>query len=204
MKYLEYLGEEMTLKLRLQRYSHKLFRIPSVFIIVGGLICGIGPMPASAVPYEPTVNGSPTITVEKKPIYTSALTEHIQQTQTRRICTALQKVDLPHISSTTTVRAVQAHGAWNRGDCNADWAVVTTQIDQQGIFNFFFAVGTQGNGMLQSTVGMPTGAKNRVTAQYVCNGTDVKRYRAWTDVDIVGIADLSNKVYSAEVNLACG
>lgn len=177
----------------------RLARSVLVGITAVGLLFSLAPSTATAKPVTDESN----VTVGEKHIKAPAA-EAGAKPEDAWICTALQKVDLPHISSTASVRAVQAHGAWNKGDCKSDAAVVTTQIDRQGFLNNFFAVGTQGKGTLQSTDGMPSGAKNRVTAQYVCQGTGQGRFRAWTDVDVIGIADLPNKVYSSETNIACG
>jgi len=193
----------MTLNLISRRRSRELFRLSAVALTVGAPIFGSGFAPANALTPEPAGDGS-NVTVEEKRIYAPPATEGAAQSRAPWVCIALQKVDLPHISSTSSVRAVQAHGAWNRGDCKSDAAVVTTQVDKQGFLNNFFAVGVQGKGTLRSTDGMPSGANSRVTARYVCNGTAQGRFRAWTDVDVIGVPDLPNKTYSSETNIACG
>ncbi|WP_394938416.1 hypothetical protein [Psychromicrobium sp. YIM B11713] len=187
------------MKILSQGAAKRLTRNLAIGVVAVGLLASFAPASATAKP----IGGDDTVTVGEKHIKTSSA-ESGGTPEDAWICTALQKVDLPHISSTASVRAVQAHGAWNKGDCQSDAAVVTTQIDRQGFLNNFFAVGTQGKGTLQSTNGMPSGSNNRVTAQYVCQGTGQGRFRAWTDVDVIGIADLPNKVYSAETNIACG
>lgn len=194
----------MTLNLISRRRFRGLFRLSVVTLTVGTLIFGSGLVTANAVTSEPVGDGSG-VTIGEKRIYSPPASEGAAQPRAAWVCTALQKVDLPHISFTSAVRAVQAHGAWNRGDCKSDAAVVTTQVDKQlGPLGFFFAVGVQGKGTLRSTNGIPSGANNRVTTRYVCNGTGQGRFRAWTDVDVIGIADAPNKTYSPETNIACG
>jgi hypothetical protein len=127
---------------------------------------------------------------------------------TQAICVAVQRVDYPHISTSnpTGPRAVQAHGNWDKGNCNATLADVTTQIDRKNPIGLFQAVGKQGKGRLApNPKGLTSGGAGRVTARYDCNGTAKAPFRAWTSIDMVGIADTPNKQYSpATESMACG
>ena len=126
------------------------------------------------------------------------------------VCIFAMKVDNPHISTfptnTTTLRAVQAHGAWRDDSCGKARANVKTQLDRRGFLNQFFAVGTQGTGFVKSSAGrkMPTGSSYRVTARYVCKGRAGADFRAWTDVDVPGWLDTPAKIYSNETCQYCG
>lgn len=117
-------------------------------------------------------------------------------------CQFDQRVDSPHISNSDGPRAVQAHGNWGNKNCNYSAAIVKTQLDKENSLGFFIAVGRPGEGTLPPEKGMGRGSK--VTARYECQGTTENTFRAWTDVDILGIADLPNKVYSANADRACG
>lgn len=71
---------------------------------------------------------------------------------------------------------------------------MTTQVDKDKALGVYVAVGTQSVGTLPL---MPNlGSANRVTVRYVCDGTSPNWFRAWADVDVIGSADLSNKMYS--------
>jgi len=122
------------------------------------------------------------------------------------LCTALQKVDWPHISSSSSELATQAHGAWNQGNCKSDTANVSVQIDRINWLGLYVGVGVRGKGVIKSSAGrsMPTGKNFRVTAHYTCKGTKQAKFRAWVDVDVIGIADAANKTYSGNPEIACG
>lgn len=130
------------------------------------------------------------------------------EASTQEICVAIKRVDYPHISTSTpsAPRAVQAHGNWDRGTCAANLADVTTQIDRKNPIGLFQAVGTQGTARLApNPSGLTSGGAGRVTARYECNGSAGAPFRAWTSIDMVGIADFQDKLYSpATSDIACG
>ncbi len=137
---------------------------------------------------------------EKSPTGTNTLTA-------AGICTAFGIVDYVHISTSTpsAPRAAQSHGAWNKGNCSATLADVTTQIDRKNPIGLFQAVGTQGKKRLPSEPSMGLPSSNRVTARYACNGTAKAPFRSWTSFDMVGIADTQTPTYSpATGNIDCG
>lgn len=167
-------------------------------------------LPTSA--YATTVNDSPAgpdasdITVGE--VYGSPEDSASEsEVSTRAICVALNLVDYPHISTSRpgTPLAVQAHGGWNKGGCNATLADVTTQIDRKNPIGLFQAVGAQGKGRLPSQADESLPSSNRVTARYECNGTAGAPFRAWTNIDMVGLADTQTPTYSPATNdIACG
>lgn len=114
------------------------------------------------------------------------------------LCSADQLVDYAHISKSPP-RAVQAHGWWRNVNCKATLAKVTVQVQKKNVLGLWVDVGQPGS----STVASGGGAGNRATARYTCNGTGTHTFRAWVDVDIVGVADLPNKTYSGAQTLAC-
>lgn len=118
------------------------------------------------------------------------------------ICQFDQRVDWAHISSTSTQRAVQSHGNWGNKNCNYTLARVKTQIDKRNFLGAYYAVGTPGVGDLPPKSSLTS--TGRVTGRYVCNGTKTNSFRSWTDVDVYGILDAPNKVYSTPRDLDCG
>lgn len=126
------------------------------------------------------------------------------ETSRKIICRFNQRVDYPHISTSTpsSPRAVQAHGNWGNVNCNYSSAVVTTQVDKRNTLGFYVAVGIQGKRTLPPMKNL--GSANRTTARYVCNGTKSNWFRAWTSIDVIGIADAPNKVHSPGVQRQCG
>ncbi|MCW3492430.1 hypothetical protein [Microbacterium sp. SSM24] len=125
---------------------------------------------------------------------------------TAAICVAVNRVDYPHISSTSSYLAVQAHGNWDKGTCKATLADVTTQIDRKNPIGLFQAVGTQGKGRLApNPKGLTSGGAGRVTAHYRCNGKAAAPFRAWTKIDMVGIADTQNATTTPATSpIKCG
>jgi hypothetical protein len=125
--------------------------------------------------------------------------------QAAKICTFIQRVDYVHISSTSKERAAQSHGNWDNVDCTYTLADVTTQIDRRNPVLLYEAVGKQGKGRLApNTKGLTSGGAGRVTAHYTCNAKAKADFRSWTSIDIVGYADVPNKVYSPANPLSCG
>ena len=119
-----------------------------------------------------------------------------------KICQFNQRVDWTHISSTSAQRAVQSHGNWGNVNCSYSLARVKTQIDKRNFLGAYYAVGTPGVAELPPRNDL--GSSARVTGRYVCNGTANNSFRSWTDVDVLGIIDAPNKVYSTARDLACG
>lgn len=124
------------------------------------------------------------------------------------ICVAENRVDYPHWSTSTPIKytRIQAHGNWDRGNCNATYADVTTQIDRKNPIGLFQAVGVQGKARLKyNTKGLTSGGAGRVTAGYPCNGTNAAPFRAWTSIDMVGLADTQTRLYTPATSpFACG
>lgn len=119
--------------------------------------------------------------------------------QIARACGFLQEGDNPHFSSDATGE-LSAHGSWQKTSCSATQATVTVQLQYKNQFGLWINRGTQG----KKTVAAGGGAGKRATARYVCVGNKGNLYRSWIDVDVVGVADLPNRVYSTEVARACG
>lgn len=122
------------------------------------------------------------------------------------ICVAVNRVDYPHISKTSSYLAVQAHGNWDKGTCKATLADVTTQLDRKNPIGLFQAVGTPGkNRLAPNNKGLTSGGAGRVTAHYRCNGTAAAPFRAWTKIDMVGIADTQNATITPATSpIKCG
>ena len=114
------------------------------------------------------------------------------------LCSLEQAGDYAHISSTAP-RAASAYGLWYNVDCKASHAVVTVQLQKKGFLGTWFDVGTEG----VATVRPGGGAGNRATSRYACSGSSEHSFRSWVDVDVVGVADLPNKLYTPERTLAC-
>ncbi len=56
----------------------------------------------------------------------------------------------------------------------------------------------------KKTVYSGGGSANRAQSRYLCNGYARKEFRAWVDVDVVGVVDAPNRTYSSAFTLACG
>lgn len=119
--------------------------------------------------------------------------------QIARACGFFQEGDNPHFSSDASGQ-LSAHGTWRNTNCSATLATVTVQLQYKNQFGLWINRGTQG----KMTVASGGGAGNRATARYDCVGNKGNLYRSWVDVDVVGIADLPNRIYSNEVARACG
>ena len=114
------------------------------------------------------------------------------------LCNFEQLGDYAHVSSSAPPTA-SAHGWWRNVDCNATHAVVTTQLQKKNVAGFWVDVGTRG----VKTVLSGGGSVARSNSRYVCSGTSKHQFRSWVDVDLVGINDLPNKLYTSERTLDC-
>jgi hypothetical protein len=183
-------------------------KIPLTAVAV--LVTAVFAMPtaAYAAPVVPTPPASDSADVIVTPMaIMPKQVETAAGASAQAICTAYAYGDYPHISTSNpgTPRAVQAHGGWNRGDCAATRADVTTQIDRKNPIGLFQAVGAQGRGVLPSQADFGLPSSNRVTARYQCNGSAKAPFRAWTSIDMVGIDDISSRVYTpATGDIICG
>lgn len=150
--------------------------------------------PSSAHPHRDAPNGTfsevQSVTAPAEPDST---------TTTAVLCKFLQHGDNPHLSSTAP-RTASVHGWWENIDCKASKAVVTIQLQRKNSLGFWFDVGTEG----RKTVCSGGGSANRANSRYLCNGSARVQFRVWVDVDVVGVADASNRTYSSAFTLACG
>lgn len=162
---------------------------------------------ASSVTPPPPDEESSEIVVTPVPVFPMQEGATTADVSAEDICTAYAYGDYPHISTSnpSSPLAVQSHGGWNRGDCAAVEADVTTQLDRKNPIGLFQAVGAQGRGVLPSQADFGLPSSNRVTARYECNGTASAPFRAWTSIDMIGIDDISSTVYTpATGDIACG
>jgi hypothetical protein len=176
------------------------------------LICGLST--PSAMAAEATDPGDTPAQVFEfnvtKPEVAEATTDKSQSSTdassaAAAVCTFVQRVDYAHLSSSSSTRAVQSHGNWANVDCSYALADVTTQVDKANALGFHYAVGVKGEARLAPNPnGLTSGGAGRVTAHYDCDGTAQKSFRSWTDIDIVGYADATNKQYSPATDIACG
>lgn len=116
----------------------------------------------------------------------------------RATCSFTQRHDLIHFSSTGD-GTLSVHGWWVNGDCKATKAVVTTQLQKRNIMGRWVDVGSKG----VATVYSGGGSGKRSNSRYTCKGRAEHQFRAWVDVDLVGVADLPNKIYHPEVTHTC-
>lgn len=154
-----------------------------------------------------TTEDAAEITVTPIEVMPEGTTESKSAAGVQAICQAYGIVDYAHISTSNPSgpTAVQSHGGWNKGNCSATKADVTTQIDRKNPIGLFQAVGTQGRGILNSQADFGLPSSNRVTARYPCNGHAAAPFRSWTSFDMIGIADTHTPTYSpATGNIACG
>lgn len=114
----------------------------------------------------------------------------------------LTGVDNPHISHSSAKKAVHVHGWWitSHKDLVGRRAKVTVQMqsytDAAGWFNVgSFASGTHYQG---------GGAGKRTTGHFECKNNALAHWRAYVDVDIIGVWDTPGKRFSKEVELHCG
>lgn len=117
-------------------------------------------------------------------------------------CTFIQRVDNAHISTKSNHRAVQAHGNWGNVNCSYTEAVVTTMVQKKNALGIWQDMGTAGKATLRPASSLTSSA--RVTAHYACVDQSEHLWRSWTDVDVVGIADLPNRQYSPQRAIKCG
>lgn len=123
-----------------------------------------------------------------------------RRTDNEEICEFAQRVDSAHISHSGGPRAVQSHGSWGNKNCAYPFATVTTGVMKRNVVGIYVDVGRLGQAVLPPGDG---GRGNRVTARYECNGTGRHWFQSWTDVDVHGITDLPNKVFSTPEPLGC-
>lgn len=120
---------------------------------------------------------------------------------TARSCTYRQAIDDPHISSTAR-RAASVHGWWRKisGTCpsraNVDTYLQGYWCDQLGCRWITVASAS-------ADVYAGGGSGNRVTARKTSSSTKRVGWRAFVDVDLIGVSDPPGYTYSPPVNLAC-
>lgn len=180
----------------------------SIGILVAAATLTMSPVAhAAPSPPPPPDEESFEVFVEPIQVMPEGSSAESEGTSAQAICQAYGIVDYPHFSTSnpSTARAVQAHGGWNRGDCNATRADVTTQLDRRNPIGLLQAVGRQGRGVLPSQADFGLPSSNRVTARYECNGTNAAGFRAWTSFDMIGLADTQTRTHSPVTNpLTCG
>jgi hypothetical protein len=115
-----------------------------------------------------------------------------------RVCNFQQAGDYAHISGSLPL-AVSAHGWWRNVDCRATHAVVTVQVQKQNVLGIWVDVGTRG----VATVRSGGGSVNRTVSRYICRSSTVHTFRSWIDVNLVGVEDAPNKLYTPKRKLAC-
>lgn len=109
-------------------------------------------------------------------------------------CTPVSGVDNPHISSTSSTDAVQAHGWWKKGTCTAATAHVQVCLYE------YFTNGSEGywermNCSPRNPLKPGGGSSYRVTAHEDCNDDTRVSWRAHVDVDVDGQIDTSEVPY---------
>lgn len=129
---------------------------------------------------------------------TVVLKESSEAGTANSVCNFTQEGDYAHISSTPP-QAVSAHGWWTNGDCPTTTAVVTTQVQKKNVLGIWVDVGDRG----VKTVKSGGGSTNRSASRYTCSSTAKHTFRSWVDVDLVGVADAPNKLYTPARDLAC-
>ncbi|MDR1186560.1 MAG: hypothetical protein LBK95_03760 [Bifidobacteriaceae bacterium] len=112
-------------------------------------------------------------------------------------CVALTRGDHVHKSGSDA----SGHGWWEIVDCpKGTKAVVTIDIQKQGILGIWSDVGAQG----KKTVYAGGGSANRAAGRYTCSGSSNNDFRSKIDVDLIDYLDLPDKLHTPEKNLACG
>lgn len=76
---------------------------------------------------------------------------------------------------------------------------VTTQLQKRNGLGLWFDIGSQG----VKTVYSGGGSANRSNSRYDCVGSQNNQYRAWVDVDVVGVADLPGRLYTPTFKFNC-
>lgn len=131
----------------------------------------------------------------------SSLTKHRvgYEPMTGLFCDFETKGDWVHISSTAP-KAASAHGWWNNIDCNADRAHVTVRLQFRRTVGGWEDIGFVGSEDVLSG----GGSANRANARVMCANDDLTDWRSVVDVDVIGIADWPDKLYTPERELPCG
>lgn len=117
-----------------------------------------------------------------------------------QVCPFAQRVDNPHISSTSGTIAVQSHGWWTTSTptCKTETARVKVGLMRLSGSKWVDA-GSQGN-----IVTLPGGGKGqRATAHYNCPVGKTYKYKAWVDVDLLHYADPATLSWSKEISVTC-
>jgi hypothetical protein len=117
-----------------------------------------------------------------------------------QVCVFQQRVDNPHISSTSGTIAVQSHGWWTTSTpaCKTETARVKVGLLRL-IGGKWVDAGSQGN-----IITLPGGGKGqRATAHYNCPVGKTYKYRAWVDVDLIHYVDPSVLTWSKEISVTC-
>ncbi|TQL02935.1 hypothetical protein FBY24_2023 [Cellulomonas sp. SLBN-39] len=114
-------------------------------------------------------------------------------------CQFNNAIDSIHYSSTPPA-TLSVHGWWINVNCTKDIkAVVTTQLQKKNSIGLWVDVGSRG----VKTVYSGGGSANRSTSRYACTSGSAHSFRAWVDVDVVGIPDLPDKYYHPEASFPC-
>lgn len=100
-------------------------------------------------------------------------------------CTPVSGVDNPHVSTWSTGPAVQAHGWWNRGNCDGDTAHVTVCLyeyyeNDSGTEDYWERKDCSPNTQLRPG----GGSSNRVTAHEDCDTLATVSWRSHVTVDV--------------------
>lgn len=170
--------------------------------IITALLIAVGAPAASAQPtFKNTAAEIPEGDSLVQEYYFTGSPERAAAPNARKVCTFVQRVDYAHISSTSSNRAVQSHENWGNVNCDYASAVVTTMVQKKNVLGLWVDVGSAGQKTLPPSTHL--GSANRVTAHYDCSSSATHTFRSWTDVDVIGIADLPNKQYSPGRELGC-
>lgn len=113
---------------------------------------------------------------------------------------AYGRVDYPHISTTSTNRAVQSHGGWINSNCRATHADVTVGVMKKNVVGIFVDVGRLGKKRMASG---DWGSGQWAVAHYDCASAATHSFQSWVDVDMVGISDWINKTFSPPIDRPC-
>lgn len=110
-------------------------------------------------------------------------------------CRFYTKGDLVHKSGSQA----SGHGWWLKGSCNANRAVVTVQLQEYYSDGSWRNKGTKG----KKTVGPGGGRGKRATGRAACSNSRLTGWRSVVDVDLVGVRDSPNKLYTRLQNIYC-
>lgn len=122
--------------------------------------------------------------------------------QSKSVCFFSAYADNPHISSTSSTVAIQAHGWWVNGNCPATAAIVKVGLmksKNNSNPDDYWDVGAQGTAQVASG----GGKGKRATAHYDCPAGETAWYKAWVDVDLVGVIDDPTLKWSNTVRVTC-